>query len=311
MAQKKNIGYSNEDFKNWYGKYYDENMVELAPHVQYALESTSFPSGALPRFIEAKYLEEEGYADVETGYTNEVDGSIHAAIITAMPGVTPEMCDWWFGWYGSQDSRYKLWHPKSHVSAIWEDGEDDITYIGRNSVIEEYIDDKFMKALIQFKHPTEFGFSINAIKDPSKAVYICSIVGHSKFPIDYGYLVHQVRAVEGGSEIRSRFWMGGQYIHVRKECNLTSLTSTFVQIMKILSPDYGRKMLIHCSEEMNHLATFLPKLYAEMKIIGSLVNKTDQDKRPIKCMKAKAVQTRRAEQERKIKAAAQRSQTKK
>ena len=134
-----------------------------------------------------------------------------------------------------------------------------------------------MKALIQYKHPTEFGFSINAIKDPSKAVYICSIVGHSKFPIDYGYLVHQVRAVEGGSEIRTRFWMGGQYIHVRKECNLTSLTSTFVQIMKILSPDYGRKMLIHCSEEMNHLATFLPKLYAEMMIMGSLVNKTDQD----------------------------------
>jgi hypothetical protein len=80
--------------------------------------------------------------------------------------------------------------------------------------------------------------------------------------------------------------------------------------MKILSPDYGRKMLIHCSEEMNHLATFLAKLYAEMMIMGSLVNKTDQDKRPIKCMKAKAVQARRIEQERKIKAAAQRSQTK-
>jgi hypothetical protein len=311
MAQKKNVGYSNEDFKNWYGKYYDENMVDLAPQVQDALESIPFPIGALSRFIEAKFLKEEGYTDLETGYTNELDGSIHAAIFTAMPGVTPEMCDWWFGWHGSQNSRYKLWHPKSHVSSVWEDGEDDITYIGRNSIIEEYIDDKFMKLLIQFKHPTEFGFSINAIKDPSKSVYICATIGHSKFPIDYGYLVHQVRAVEGGSEMRSRFWIGGQYIHARKECKLTGLTSSFIQIMKIISPDLGRKMLIHCSEEMNHLAAFLPTLYAEMKLMGSLVNKTNQCKRPIKCIEDMSVQARKAEQERKIKAAAQRSQSNK
>ena len=186
MANKKNVGYSPEDFKKSYGKYYDETIVELAPQVQYALENTPFPAGALPTFSEARYLEEEGYTDLETGYTNEPDGSIHAAIVTAMPGITPEMWDWWFGWHGSQDSRYKLWHPKSHVSAVWEDGKDDISYIGRNSVIEEYIVDEFVEGLIQFKQPTEFGFSFDAIKDPSKAVYICARIGHSKYPIDYG-----------------------------------------------------------------------------------------------------------------------------
>ena len=333
MTQKKNVGYSHEDFKKLYSKYYDENMIALSPHVQLVLEGTPFPPGALPRFIEANYLEEEGYTNLETCYTNETDGSIHAAIITEMPGVTPEMWDWWFGWHGSQNSRFKLWHPASHVSAVWEDGEDDITYIGRNSVIEEYIVDKFVAALIQFKHPTEFGFSIDAIKDPSKAVYICAIVGHSKFPINYGYLVHQVRAVEGGSEMRSRFWLGGQYIHARKECKLTGLTSSFVQIMKMISPDFGRKMITHCAEEMNHLAAFLPKLYVEMNqtvekididgtsiertyedfemtVMDTLVNKTDTGNRP-KWIEAKSVQARKAEQERKIKAAAQRSQSKK
>ncbi|MCF8325616.1 MAG: FAD-binding protein [Leadbetterella sp.] len=313
MAQKKKVGYLPEDFKKSYGKYYDETIIELAPQVQYALENTPFPAGALPPFSEAKYLEEDGYTDLETGYTNEPDGSIHAAIVTAMPGVTPEMWDWWFGWHGSQDSRYKLWHPKSHVSAVWEDGEEDISYIGRNSIIEEYIVDEFAEGLIQFKQPTEFGISYEAIKDPSKAIYICARLGHSKFPIDYGYLVHQVRAVEGGSEMRSRFWMGGQYIHIRKDGLLADLASSFVQKMKILSPDFGRKIVIHCSEEMNHLAAFLPKLYAEMNqtieklniegrviertdedfesvVMGSLFNKIDPGKRPIKVVEAKSVQ---------------------
>ena len=313
MANKKNIGYSPEDFKKSYGKYYDENIVELAPHVQYALEHAPFPAGALPPFSDVTYMENEGYTDMETGYCVEADGSIHTAILTQMPGVTPEMWDWWFGWHGSQDSRYKLWHPKSHVSAVWEDGGTDIAYIGRNSVIEEYIVDEFTDGLIQFKSPTEFGFSFDAVKDPSKAVYICARVGHSKFPVDFGYIVHQVRAVEGGSEMRSRFWMGGKYVHVRREGILPDLASSFLQKQKLLPADFGRSIVIHCSEEMTHLAAFLPKLYSEINetveklnvegrviertdedfenvVMGSLFNKIDPGKRPVKVVEAKSVQ---------------------
>lgn len=50
MAQKKNVGYSPEDFKKSYGKYYDETIIGLAPQLQYALENTPFPAGALPPF---------------------------------------------------------------------------------------------------------------------------------------------------------------------------------------------------------------------------------------------------------------------
>jgi len=313
MVEKYNVGYSPEDFKKSYGKYYDEAFVELAPQLHYALENTTFPAGALPSFYEAKYLQEEGYTDLETGHTNESDGSIHAAIKTAMPGVTPAMWEWWFGWHGSQASRYKLWHPKSHVSAVWEDGSDDTSYIGRNSVVKEFIVDEYSEGLIQFKQPTEFGFSYDAIKDPKKAVYICARIGHSKFPIDYGYLVHQVRAVEGGSEMRSRFWLGGQYIQIRKEGVLANLASSFIQKMKFLSSGFGNKIVIHCSEEMNHLASFLPKLFAEMNqtikklniegrviertdedfesvVLGTLFNKIDPGKRPIKVVEVKSIQ---------------------
>ena len=313
MTTKKNVGFSPEDFKKSYGKYYDETIVALAPHVQYALEHAPFPAGTLPPFSEVTYLENEGYTDMETGYTVEADGSIHTAILTQMPGVTPEMWDWWFGWHGSQDSRYKLWHPKSHVSAVWEDGGEDVAYIGRNSIIEEYIGEEFTDGLIQFKSPTEFGFSFDAVKDPSKAVYICARAGHSKFPIDFGYLVHQIRAVEGGSEMRSRFWMGGKYVHVRREGILPDLASSFLQKQKLLPADFGRSIVIHCSEEMTHLAAFLPKLYSEINetveklnvegrviertdedfenvVMGSLFNKIDPGKRPVKVVEAKSVQ---------------------
>jgi len=313
MANKKNVGYSPEDFKKSYGKYYDETIVELAPHVQYALEHAPFPAGTLPPFSEVTYLENEGYTDMETGYTVETDGSVHTAILTQMPGVTPEMWDWWFGWHGSQDSRYKLWHPKSHVSAVWEDGGEDVAYIGRNSIIEEYIGDEFTDGLIQFKSPTEFGFSFDAVKDPSKAVYICARVGHSKFPVDFGYIVHHVRAVEGGSEMRSRFWMGGKYVHVRREGILPDLASSFLQKKQLLPADFGHKIVVHCSEEMTHLAAFLPKLYSEINetveklnvegrviertdedfesvVLGSLFNKIDPGKRPVKVVEAKSVQ---------------------
>jgi len=313
MSNKKNVGYSPEDFKKSYGKYYDETIAALAPHVQYALEHAPFPAGSLPPFSEVTYLENEGYTDLETGFSVEADGSIYAAILTAMPGVTPEMWDWWFGWHGSQDSRYKLWHPKSHVSAVWEDGKTDDAYIGRNSIIEEYIGDEFTDGLIQFKSPTEFGFSFDAVKDPSKAVYVCARLGHSKLPIDFGYLVHQVRAVEGGSEMRSRFWMGGKYTIVRKEGIFAELGTSFLQKQKLLPAGFGREIVTHCSEEMTHLAAFLPKLYSEINqtieklnvegrviertdedfesvVLGSLFNKIDPGKRPLKVVEAKSVQ---------------------
>jgi len=313
MANKKQPGYTPEDFKKSYGKYYDESNLEIAPQVQYVLDNTPFPAGELPPFSEAQYLEAEGYTKLEMGYTDEPDGAAHVAMLTHMPGVTPEMWDWWFGWHGCKDSRYKLWHPKSHVSAVWADGKDDIGYIGRDSLIEEYIGDFFTAAAIQFKAPTEFGFSQDAIKDPSKAVYICARIGHPTLPLDYGYLVHQVRAVEGGSEMRSRFWMGGNYIHIRKAGVMADLVSSFIQKMRKLPPTFAYDLCKHCSEEMNHLAAFLPKLYAEMNqtieklnvegrviertdedfesvVMGSLFNKIDPGRRPVKVVEAKSIQ---------------------
>ncbi|MCU0239526.1 MAG: hypothetical protein MUC29_08795 [Pyrinomonadaceae bacterium] len=252
----KYIGYQEADFSTPWAKYFNENMPKIQPQAVEGLEKSPFFS--LPKFEDAKNLADKGYAEIETGYSLEKDGSIHVAILTKMPNVSPEMWDWWFGWHGSKDNRYKLWHPKAHQSAHWLDEKDDEFYIGRTSVIQEYIGKSLEFANISFIEPNNLG--LNSSKD---SVYICARVGYTKYPINFGWLIHQVRKTAEGSEMRSRFWFGGKNIEVRKEGFLPEAVSKILQKIVPLPEQRAKDLLIHCAEEMNHLAKFLPEIYDE------------------------------------------------
>ena len=76
-------------------------------------------------FDDAPSLDNEGYQQTENGYGTLREGGIQVSVRTDMPGVTPAMWEWWFGWHGSDSRRYKLWHPRAHVAAHWEDGGGD------------------------------------------------------------------------------------------------------------------------------------------------------------------------------------------
>ncbi|MEM8900631.1 MAG: hypothetical protein AAGC85_21130, partial [Bacteroidota bacterium] len=210
------LGFNEKDLQSEYASFYQEELVEIHEDVKKQAE-TPLPWGTLPDIDEITLLEKTGDMPVETGYSVAEDGSMAVAVKTLMPNTTPEMWDWWFGWHGSEDNRYKLWHPKAHLSAKWEDGRNDHCYIGRTSIIKEYIGEDSMDAAIQFKSPLEFGFSHDTVNHPQKAVYICARIGHPTFPIDFGYLVHQVRSTDQGTEMRSRFWMSGKYLSARKD----------------------------------------------------------------------------------------------
>ncbi len=112
---------------------------------------------------------------------------------------------------------------------------------------------------------------------PTKAVYICAKIGHPKLPVDYGYLVHQVRATGNGSEMRSRFFIGGKYAGVRKKGKLAEMATLLIRKFKSLPDNFGPDLLRHCAEEMNHLAAFLPKLYQQyhdqLVINGGIFNR--------------------------------------
>jgi hypothetical protein len=60
-------------------------------------------------------------AVLEDGWVLTQDGGMRVSVRTDMPGVTPAMVDWWFGWHGDAAAKYKLWHPQAHVHAGWRE----------------------------------------------------------------------------------------------------------------------------------------------------------------------------------------------
>ncbi|MEL6359075.1 MAG: FAD-binding protein, partial [Bacteroidota bacterium] len=126
----------------------------------------------------------------------------------------------------------------------------------------------------------DFGFSKETVSQPKKAVYICAKLGHPKLPVDYGYLVHQVRVTNEGTEMRSRFWMSGKYVSARHNNLVNKAAVAVLQKFKTLPDSFAKDLFRHCVEEMNHLASILPKLYQtfssenEVAISGDTIPRT-------------------------------------
>lgn len=241
-------------------------MAPLPQHVVVALQHGPQAGMALLAFDDAASIVDEGYQQTENGYGILGDGSMQVSVRTDMPGVTPAMWAWWFGWHGSDTRRYKLWHPRAHLSARWKDGDQDSgagrrgaqRYVGRWSMISEYIGSTKLGAAIQFVEPAAMGLP----DDSDDTVSICARLGSADAPVDAGWFVHQVRSTPGGSEMRSRFWMGGPHIAVRKAPEVASKAVRPIASKLIgVSESTARNLLVYCAQEMNHLAGFLADLW--------------------------------------------------
>ena len=93
---------------------------------------------------------------------------------------------------------------------------------------------------------------------------VCGTVGLQRAPITIGRLIHQIREVDGGSEMRSRFWLAKPELKgVGRKSTLGKFIGSKFVVDRIVDQDLGRDMLVHCGMEMNHLASFLPALYAD------------------------------------------------
>ncbi len=265
MATDRYLGYRGDDVNTPFGKFFQPAMAPLPRHVVEALEHGPQAGPALLAFDGVATVGDDGYQQTENGYGMLEDGSLRVSVRTDMAGVTPAMWSWWFGWHGSDSRRYKLWHPRAHVWAAWQDGDDagrrgTARYVGRTSVISEYIGSSMLRAAIQFVTPATLGLPA-ADHD---VVPICARVGSSDVPVDAGWLVHHIRPTGNGSQMRSRFWLGGPHIAAR---NAPGLANRVVRPVasRILgaSVDYARNLMAHCAQEMNHLAGFLPALYTQ------------------------------------------------
>jgi DAPG hydrolase PhiG domain len=256
------LGFTDAELaRSPFARFYNPDLAPLQPQVAEALLVGPQAHELFAPASAAAAMAEPGYAQVETGYTVPPGGGIRVFCLTNMPGVTPEMWDWWFGWHGCAAERYKLWHPKAHIDARWADGRIDESYIGRTSLITEYLGPRVVKGGIAFLPPAAMGFDEARLAAQGEVV-ICARVGVPGTPLKGGWLLHQLRPVAGGSEMRSRMWMGGENTAIGDDPGAVRRG-----LAKALAPVAGQllpapaDLLVHNAQEMAHLAGFLPQLF--------------------------------------------------
>lgn len=265
------LGYSAAELaESPYARFFRPQMAPLGEAVREAVAIGGQAPELFPGFERAGALIAEQGGAVATGYTICPDGEVRVFDQTRMPGVTPAMWDWWFAWHGSEAQRYKLWHPRAHVDVKWADGQGSLgTYVGRTSHVVEYIGAKKIAGAIRFVRPEAIGIDETPLARHG-AIAICARIGAASPAVDAGWLVHHVYPTADGSEMRSYFWMGGRHIAARGgNPVVSSLLRVATKIFPALAEISPTDLLVHCAQEMGHLAALLPDIHAEFGPEGS------------------------------------------
>jgi hypothetical protein len=262
-ATKRHLGFTAEELAvSPYARFFNPELAPLPEYVKEALLIGGQASELFPPVECACDLQASGYFPVETGYAVAPDGAVRICVHTIMPRVTPVMWDWWFAWHGCDGDRYKLWHPRAHVDVAWADGRDDLEYIGRTSNVVEYIGPKLFEVAIRFVTPATVGFDEQRLRANGE-VAICARAGIAGAPILTGWLVHHIRPIPGGSEMRTRIWMGGDNVRpTGMPGAIGGLIGRTAYRFQPLTIAQINELIVHDTHEMNHLAGFLPELYA-------------------------------------------------
>ncbi|MCX6469401.1 MAG: hypothetical protein NTW76_08820 [Corynebacteriales bacterium] len=265
------VGYREADQAKPYAKYFTPHTDPAPQVVRTAFAGPPLPPASIPDFGRlTRDLGPSGYSPIEVGYGQRADGVLFVACRTEMPRVTAAMWDWWFGWHSIESARYKLWHPDAHEYAALRENRttspipDKAKYIGNTSYVDELVGPKLQQLGIDFRDPVANGFTV-----PADQTIIYGRVGSSIAPVDLGWLAHQVRPIPGGAEMRSRFYLNIRGLHVpdlpQAACAVARGASVDPSDL-FLGIDLARNLLMHCGQEMNHLAQFLPEIYREFRV---------------------------------------------
>ncbi len=271
MASDRYLGIRESELNGKpYAEFWNPRLAPLSETTREALARGPVAAPLLPPVSEAPRLLEAGYHDVEHGLALAEDGSLRVAVRIDMPGVSPGMIDWWFGWHSVEPQRYKLWHPQAHVHAAWKEADPPglrgrERYVGRTSFVEEYLGSTAGQYSIRFLRPAELGLSGPEVDDPAQGTIVCARVGFTAVPLEAGYLLHHVRRTPIGSEMRCRFWLGGSNAGGRNDQLIGAAVARVGRLVKKPTLQDGANLLVHCTQEMTHLASFLPALFARCR----------------------------------------------
>lgn len=281
-----------------YAKYQKKPIGEISQENLDAINAGPCdPTLALPIEKRSNMLD-PGYQAVETGFCKMPDGSGFAATRVFMPGMTPEMWDWWLNWHCLSDIRCGLWIPNAHTGAYCGDPSRHLDSSGLSMATRNWGQLHFPKEglmsleesdyfMIKFYSPEDFGIDrLRLMVSPVKSWCGGSVIGfgsaakslwghyaeelQDKDPnaeIPFNVLFHTVRVVEGGCEMRHRYWLGKE-LRDGKAYNAPFPEGMDMEMM-------AWTMCRHSLLEYSNLATILPSLYKEME--GKIDTKYESD----------------------------------
>lgn len=264
MPQKETLTASERNYS--YSKYYDYDLTPIPNEKLAILESGPISADLILDIRDRNALFDEGYLPCECGFGIANDGSGYLANLTPMPGVTKEMFEWWFAWHGLEDLRYRIWDPEDHFYARQQNREKALDESlpmrertwGTTHVILEDIGAGPDDLILDFAYPKDLLYDQDKIGTKACASMMCAN-GHGKTPGQglTAVMTHMIREIEGGVELRSRFWLGYQIIDQQP----VKVIPDGISIP--LEAPMG--LFAHNLKEFTHLAAILPQLYAEEK----------------------------------------------
>ena len=258
-----------------YSKYFYKELTPPAPGALEKMEKPMDPAKALP-IEELNKMLDPGYHEVEAGWCALPQGGLYVANLLKMHGVTVEMVDWWFGWHGLEDLRYKIWFPPGHFGVSMSDRHRAIVLDPNTPpkkkfqgithyVLEDTNGPSVEKIAISFMTPEDVGFDMDRFKSPNIGTLVAAN-GSAKMlnpppgipdQKSAAFMMHFVRETPDGVEFRTRFWMGYHILNKKPHYCLPK-TAKLPEIV-------AKGLAMHNVEEYTNLASFLPQIYEEQK----------------------------------------------
>jgi hypothetical protein len=247
-------------------EYLDRPNARVASSVSDALAGEPIEPDRRLTFDRLADLLDPGYLEVETGFCTNADSSGFVAVLTEMPGVSAEMIDWWFDWHPHDPLRYRIWFPDQHFDTSFERAGEPGSKPFRNTIHRPVEDVGLGKSRIriEFVEPETFGFPAGAESEPSVGTIVCGYAGDDKRKVRHTRMCHFVREVDGGVEMRSRFWIGDQlefYSDSALARRASSILNTKPVRTRAIPSRAPRALALHCAQEYANLAAMLPELW--------------------------------------------------
>ena len=249
-----------------YAKFYDLPITPISEEKLAVLSGGPMDPALAMKIEDRNDLVLPGDLPCEMGYCVMDNGAGFLANRTFMPGVTPEMFEWWFAWHALEDLRYRIWDPEDHFYARQQNREKALDQSlpmrertwGTSHVVLEDVGGGPDQVILNFRYPQEMGYDESKVGTEACATMMCAN-GHGPVPGEgvAAVMTHFVREVEGGIVLRSRFWIGYGLV----DGQLVKLVPDGVSVPL----EVVQGLFAHNLKEFGHLAAILPQVYAENK----------------------------------------------